>query len=106
MRFKGLDLNLLVAFDALVTQGNLTAAARSINLSQPAMSAAVARLRTYFRDELFTMRAGSLSQRRGLKRSQSRFARLSLTFSSPSFLRTASIRLNRIGDSGSSCPTS
>ncbi|MCK1516138.1 LysR family transcriptional regulator [Bradyrhizobium sp. 190] len=60
MRFKGLDLNLLVAFDALVTQGNLTAAARSINLSQPAMSAAVARLRTYFRDELFTMRGRKL----------------------------------------------
>ncbi|WP_028351285.1 transcriptional regulator NodD1 [Bradyrhizobium murdochi] len=55
MRFKGLDLNLLVALDALMTERNLTAAARSINLSQPAMSAAVARLRAYFRDELFTM---------------------------------------------------
>lgn len=55
MRFNGLDLNLLVAFDALMTEPNLTAAARRINLSQPAMSAAVARLRTYFHDELFTM---------------------------------------------------
>ncbi|ARO32520.1 transcriptional regulator nodulation protein NodD 3 (plasmid) [Rhizobium sp. NXC14] len=55
MRFKGLDLNLLVALDALMTKRNLTAAARSINLSQPAMSAAVARLRAYFRDEMFTM---------------------------------------------------
>ncbi|WOH63836.1 LysR family transcriptional regulator [Bradyrhizobium sp. BWA-3-5] len=55
MRFKGLDLNLLVVLDALMTQRNLTAAARSINLSQPAMSAALARLRAYFRDELFTM---------------------------------------------------
>ncbi|ARQ13439.1 transcriptional regulator nodulation protein NodD 2 (plasmid) [Rhizobium etli] len=55
MRFKGLDLNLLVALDALMTERNLTAAARSINLSQPAMSAAVARLRTYFRDDLFIM---------------------------------------------------
>ncbi|PDT34012.1 MULTISPECIES: LysR family transcriptional regulator [Sinorhizobium] len=55
MRFKGLDLNLLVALDALMTERNVTAAARSINLSQPAMSAAVARLRTYFNDELFTM---------------------------------------------------
>ncbi|MPR13230.1 LysR family transcriptional regulator, partial [Microvirga tunisiensis] len=45
MRFKGLDLNLLVALDALITKRNLTAAARSINLSQPAMSAAVGRLR-------------------------------------------------------------
>jgi len=60
MRFKGLDLNLLVALDALMTERNLTAAARKINLSQPAMSAAIARLRTYFRDELFTMRGREL----------------------------------------------
>ncbi|KLK89647.1 hypothetical protein AA309_30240 [Microvirga vignae] len=60
MRFKGLDLNLLVALDALMTERNLTAAARSINLSQPAMSAAVGRLRAYFRDELFTMRGREL----------------------------------------------
>ncbi|XIA67561.1 LysR family transcriptional regulator [Bradyrhizobium sp. TZ2] len=60
MRFKGLDLNLLVALDALMTENNLTAAARSINLSQPAMSAAVARLRAYFGDELFTMKGREL----------------------------------------------
>ncbi|WOH52754.1 LysR family transcriptional regulator [Bradyrhizobium sp. sBnM-33] len=60
MPFKGLDLNLLVALDALMTERNLTAAARSIKLSQPAMSAAVARLRAYFRDELFTMRGREL----------------------------------------------
>ncbi|AYG63990.1 LysR family transcriptional regulator [Rhizobium jaguaris] len=60
MRFKGLDLNLLVALDALVTERNLTAAARSINLSQPAMSAAVRRLRNYFRDDLFTMQSREL----------------------------------------------
>ncbi|WP_284272545.1 LysR family transcriptional regulator [Bradyrhizobium iriomotense] len=60
MRFRGLDLNLLVALDALMTERNLTAAARSINLSQPAMSAAVGRLRAYFRDELFTMRGREL----------------------------------------------
>ncbi|APO70510.1 transcriptional regulator nodulation protein NodD 4 (plasmid) [Rhizobium gallicum] len=55
MRFKGLDLNLLVVLDALMTERNVTAAARSINLSQSATSAAVARLRAYFQDELFTM---------------------------------------------------
>ncbi|WP_375779249.1 transcriptional regulator NodD2 [Bradyrhizobium sp. ma5] len=60
MRFKGLDLNLLVALDALMTERNLTAAARKINLSQPAMSAAVSRLRSYFRDELFAMRGREL----------------------------------------------
>ncbi|MFB9263056.1 transcriptional regulator NodD1 [Bradyrhizobium erythrophlei] len=60
MRFKGLDLNLLVALDALMTERNLTAAARKINLSQPAMSAAVARLRSYFHDALFTMKGREL----------------------------------------------
>ncbi|CDN51711.1 LysR family transcriptional regulator [Neorhizobium galegae] len=59
MRFKGLDLNLLVAFDAVMTERSVTAAARSINLSQPAMSAAIARLRLYFGDELFIMRGRS-----------------------------------------------
>jgi len=60
MRFNGLDLNLLVALDALMTERNLSAAARSINLSQPAMSAAVARLRAFFRDDLFVMRGREL----------------------------------------------
>jgi LysR family transcriptional regulator, nod-box dependent transcriptional activator len=55
LRFNGLDLNLLVALDALLTAKNLTAAAKAINLSQPAMSAAIARLRGYFSDQLFTM---------------------------------------------------
>ncbi len=43
-----------------MTERNLTATARSINLSQPAMSAVVARLRAYFCDELFTMRGREL----------------------------------------------
>jgi len=60
MRFKGLDLNLLAALDALMTERSLTVAARSLNLSQPAMSAAVARLRDYFRDDLFTMQGRQL----------------------------------------------
>ncbi len=47
MRFKGVDPNLLVVLDALLTERNLTEAARRINLSQPAMSAAVARLRDF-----------------------------------------------------------
>ena len=52
MRFKGLDLNLLVALDVLLETRSVSAAARRLNLSQPAMSAALARLRTYFGDEL------------------------------------------------------
>ncbi|MEG3181395.1 LysR family transcriptional regulator [Sphingomonas sp. LT1P40] len=52
MRFKGLDLNLLVAFDALMNERSVSRAAERVNLSQPAMSNALARLRIYFGDEL------------------------------------------------------
>jgi LysR family nod box-dependent transcriptional activator len=52
MRFKGLDLNLLMAFDALLDCRSVSAAARRMNLSQPAMSAALSRLRDYFGDDI------------------------------------------------------
>ena len=52
MRFKGLDLNLLVAFLALIEERNVSRAAERLNLSQPAMSAALARLREYFSDRI------------------------------------------------------
>lgn len=55
MRFKGLDLNLLVAFDALITTRSVSRAAERLNLSQPAMSAALARLRDYFADDLLVL---------------------------------------------------
>ena len=38
MRFHGLDLNLLVALDALLTHQNVTRAAEQLNLSQSALS--------------------------------------------------------------------
>jgi len=53
MRFKKLDLNLLVALDALLTEGSVSRAADKMNLSQSAMSAALRRMRDYFGDELF-----------------------------------------------------
>jgi DNA-binding transcriptional LysR family regulator len=46
------DLNLLVALDALLHECNVTQAGNRLNLSQPAMSGALARLRTHFEDEL------------------------------------------------------
>lgn len=55
MRFDGLDLNLLVALDALLSERSVTGASRRLKLSQPATSAAIGRLRDYFGDELFTM---------------------------------------------------
>ena len=48
-----IDLNLLVAFEALFEERSVTLAAQRLHLGQPAMSAALGRLRTLFEDELF-----------------------------------------------------
>ena len=48
-----LDLNLIVIFDAILKDRNVTLAARRVGLSQPAMSSALARLRKTFGDPLF-----------------------------------------------------
>src|SRR6476659_5463930 len=53
-----IDVNLLVAFEALVQEKNVTRAARRLAISQSAMSHTLARLRTALGDELF-VRAGS-----------------------------------------------
>ena len=55
MRFDGLDLNLLIALDAILEERSVMAASRRLHLSQPAMSAAVGRLRQYFNDDIFTI---------------------------------------------------
>lgn len=52
MRFNRLDLNLLVALDALLTERSIVRAAERLNLSPSATSNALARLREYFGDEL------------------------------------------------------
>jgi DNA-binding transcriptional LysR family regulator len=61
VRFKGLDLNLLVALDALLGERSVSAAARRLFVSQPAMSAALARLREHFQDELLSPRGRGLT---------------------------------------------
>ncbi len=55
MRFKGLDLNLLVAFNVLIETRSVSRAAEVLHLSQPAMSAALGRLRDYFGDDLLVL---------------------------------------------------
>jgi LysR family transcriptional regulator, nod-box dependent transcriptional activator len=52
VHLKGLDLNLLVVLDALLTEKNVTRTGQRINLSQPAVSSALARLRDFFGDQL------------------------------------------------------
>ncbi|RZF59237.1 LysR family transcriptional regulator [Sphingomonas populi] len=52
MRFKGLDLNLLIALHVLLEEHNVTRAAARMHVGQTAMSAALSRLRSHFDDEL------------------------------------------------------
>ncbi len=52
MRFNRLDLNLLVALDALLTECNISHAAEKVHISQSTMSHSLARLREHFGDEL------------------------------------------------------
>ncbi|BAY73162.1 MULTISPECIES: LysR family transcriptional regulator [Nostocaceae] len=49
INLAGIDLNLLVVFDALMTEQNVTRAALRLGLSQPATSNALARLRNLTR---------------------------------------------------------
>jgi DNA-binding transcriptional LysR family regulator len=59
MNLAAVDLNLLVAFEALMTERNVTRAGQRIGLGQPAMSAALARLRAVFKDELLVRVPGA-----------------------------------------------
>ena len=57
---RAVDLNLLKAFDAILTEGAVTRAGNRIGLSQPAMSAALVRLRDLFEDRLFVRTPGGM----------------------------------------------
>ena len=55
-----LDLNLLVVFQAIYRERQLTQAATTIGLTQSAVSQALGRLRVHFRDELFVRIPGGM----------------------------------------------
>ena len=57
---RGIDLNLLVVFDALMAERHVTRAAEHNGLSQPAMSKALNRLRHLLDDPLFERRDGRM----------------------------------------------
>ena len=59
-RLNRLDLNLLVALDALLTERSVTRAAERLHLTQPALSASLARLRTHFNDPILARRGNTL----------------------------------------------
>ena len=57
---RRLDLNLLLAFEALIAERSVTRAAERMSVGQPAMSASLARLRTFFGDPLLVREGRSL----------------------------------------------
>jgi DNA-binding transcriptional LysR family regulator len=61
MDVRGLDLNLLIPLRALLTERHVTRAAEKLGITQPAMSASLARLRTLFGDQLLVRGPGGLA---------------------------------------------
>jgi DNA-binding transcriptional LysR family regulator len=57
---SSLDLNLLRVFDAVARERHVTRAAQRLNLSQPAVSNALTRLRAALQDDLFLRRPGGV----------------------------------------------
>jgi DNA-binding transcriptional LysR family regulator len=53
VKLGSIDLNLLVVFDAIMQERNVTRAGQRLGLSQPAMSHALTRLRYMLKDDLF-----------------------------------------------------
>jgi DNA-binding transcriptional LysR family regulator len=60
MNFAAFDLNLLRTFDALMRERSVTRAGEAVGLSQPAVSAALNRLRHLLDDQLFIRRGNDM----------------------------------------------
>lgn len=56
----GIDLNSLLTFLLVYHEHSVTRAALRLDISQPAVSNTLAKLRIYFRDPLFIRHAGTL----------------------------------------------
>lgn len=61
MNINALDLNLIRVFDALMVERSVTRAGERIGLSQPAVSAALSRLRHALNDQLFVRRGNDMA---------------------------------------------
>lgn len=55
-----IDLNLFVVFDAIYCEGNITKAGSALNLSQPAISHSLSKLRNHFDDPLFVRQGNEM----------------------------------------------
>ncbi|OKO69220.1 hypothetical protein AC629_41445 [Bradyrhizobium sp. NAS80.1] len=60
MNLASIDLNLLVAFEALMEERNVTRAGERVGLAQPSMSSTLTRLRVLFGDDLFVRTASGM----------------------------------------------
>jgi DNA-binding transcriptional LysR family regulator len=60
VNLKNIDLNLLVLLDALIEHRNVTRAAELVNMSQPAMSRALGRIRLMLKDPVLVRGADGL----------------------------------------------
>src|SRR5882724_1771594 len=58
---RNVDLNLLVTLEALLTERNVTRAARRLHLSQPSVSVQLRKLRQIFADPLLSAAPGGMS---------------------------------------------
>lgn len=83
-----LDLNLLVTLDAILTHQSVTRAAEHLGVSQPAVSAALGRLRRHFGDEILR-RVGNRYQLTPLAVDLRQRTRLALTGVERVFARTS-----------------
>ena len=60
MHISRVDLNLFIVFEAIYSEGSVTRASQKLNLTQPAISHALARLRQLFDDPLFERRGHAM----------------------------------------------
>jgi DNA-binding transcriptional LysR family regulator len=102
MNISGIDLNLLLAFEALMDERNVGRAAKRVGLSQPAFSNAIARLRARLGDSLFVRTAqGMIPTSRAERLAgpvRSALAQLRETFEAPySFDPSVSAQRFRVG---------
>ena len=72
LNLRSIDLNLLTVFDSLMDTGKLSATAVALGMSQPAVSAALQRLRLTFDDALF------IRQRSGMQPTPVSYTHLTL----------------------------
>ena len=64
---RRVDLNLLIVFETLMHERSVTRAAEKLFLGQPAISAALSRLRGLFDDPLFVRTGRSMNRRHRIK---------------------------------------